>query len=166
MTFKLVKMIGRKQSTWEELQRKADLYNKLSKPEALIIIGILFESETSLTISQIYDKFIENYHNNITITRRQISYCMDLLEESNIIENGSLSDKEKKYSLLDIREKIKVQLSVFQGIILGISAAIFVIFQNQFMFGVLMGEIVFVLTIQIEAAFFAWRNKNIYIKYI
>ena len=153
-----------KRKTWQELLTQSSTYDKLSKPEILVVIDILSSSDEPLTISQIHETFSENYCS--TITRRQISYCIELMESSKIIENGSTIEKEKLYSLIDIKEKMKLQLTIFQGIILGLTAISFLFFKDILLFGILTGEIIIIVSIQIEYAFFVWKNKNIYINYI
>ncbi len=144
--------------TWQELKSKSEEHDRLSKPEALAIIDILSESKDSLTISQIHDKFTKNYQNEIT--RRQISYCIDLMEENGILENGSISDKEKQYSLVDIKEKWRNQITNFQVIIMGIVVFVSIMNQNPFSWGLLAGVMLFIIIIEVEYTFFIWNKQK------
>ncbi len=147
--------------TWQELVLKSEEHDRLSKPEALAIIDILSDSKDSLTISQIHEKYTKNYQNEIT--RRQISYCINLMEENGILENGNISDKEKQYSLIDAKEKWRNPITKYHAFILLLSIVFFAYNKNEFSFGILAGALAFIFVIQIEYEF-STRKKHKYLK--
>lgn len=148
--------------TWQDLTTQSEIHDKLSKPEVLAIIDILSEND-SLSISEIHECFRKRY--NSEITRRQIAYSLELMEENNIIENGDSENKEKIYSLIDVKEKIKVQITKPQVVFSIISAIVFIIDRSFFSIGFFLGVIIFVLLVHIEYVIFIRKNRNIYVNF-
>jgi len=145
-------------NTWKELISQSEIHNKFSKPESLAIIEIMSDSGIPLSTSQIHEKFKENYQNDIT--RRQISYCIELMEENHLMENVSANNKEKQYSLIDIKETWRNPTTKPQATILIISVVIFLIHKSDITFGVLIGMLSFIIMIQIEYEFFIRRKQK------